>query len=243
MMDEQQIQTTIISGLGLPSNNWLGNLAPRNSDVLTAIKLFPDRLLGLGVIRLGESRSVDVLRLRESGFVGLKTTRPAANYDDPRFDEVYAAAVDNEMPILFHTGFIVGVVNDRDDDVSSARCRPVYLDRVARTFPNLTIIMAHLGMPWFDEAAQMCRFHSNVYADLSGSNAGWRSRKSPEFFNELFYWETAWSKILFGSDVHFREIPAAISDYHRILEPQGQAVIEAVFGGTAAKLFKLTKDD
>jgi uncharacterized protein len=242
-MDSAGVGITCINGLGLPSDNWVGDLAPDNADVERAVGAHPDRLVGLGVIRLGDDTPDDVRRLHDRGFVGLKTTRPRRSYDDPAFDEVYATAEDLSLPILFHTGFIVGVPADRADDVSSARCRPVALDRVARTFPNLTIIMAHLGMPWHEEATQMCRFHENVYTDLSGSLEGWRNRKSPAFFDELFYWPDAMHKIVFGSDVHYRQLQATLDDHHRLLALcHGAAhVVDDVLGGTAQRLFRLPR--
>jgi len=240
-MDTSQVQVTVISGLGLRSHNWVGDLTPNNEDVAHAVRRHPDRLLGIGAIRLGDSTPDEVARLHDRGFVGLKTTRPRYAYDDHRFDEVYATAVERQLPILFHTGFIVGVEADSSDDVSSERCRPVHLDRVARTFPELTIIMAHLGMPWHEEAAQMCRFHPRVYTDLSGSLGGWRSRKPPEFFRDLFYWDGAWDKVLYGSDVHYQDMAAAIADYRRVLAGAPLHVVDSVLGGTAAHIFGLTE--
>lgn len=240
-MDACGIEVACLSGLGLPSDNWLGDLSPDNGDVERAVREHPHRFVGLGVIRLGDSSVEDVRRLHERGFAGLKTTRPRSSYDDPRYDEIYATAAELRMPILFHTGFIVGVPADRRDDVSSARCRPVALDRVARTFPDLVIVMAHLGMPWHEEAAQMCRFHPNVYADLSGSRGGWRNRKAPHFFTELFYWPDAFRKILLGSDVHHAELAEALSDHRRILRlcEVPDDVTAGVLGETARELLNL----
>jgi uncharacterized protein len=237
-MDAAGVDVTCLNGLGLPSENWVGDLAPDNEDVEAAVAAHPDRFVGLGVIRLGDDGPDEVRRLHDRGFVGLKTTRPRAQYDDPAYEEVYATASELGMPILFHTGFIVGVPADRDDDVSSARCRPVALDRVARTFPDLVIVMAHLGMPWHEEAAQMCRFHPNVYTDLSGSLEGWRNRKSPHFFTELFYWPDALKKIVFGSDVHHSQLAEALADHRRILNLCGASenVIADVLGGTVRRL-------
>jgi uncharacterized protein len=240
-MDAAGVDVACLNGLGLPSDNWVGDLAPDNADVAKAVAGHPDRLVGFGVIRLGDHGPDDVRRLRDLGFAGLKTTRPPHDYDHPSFDEIYAVAEELRMPMLFHTGFIVGVPADRDDDVSSARCRPVLLDRVARTFPELVVIMAHLGMPWHEEAAQMCRFHPNVYADLSGSLEGWRNRKAPAFFTDLFYWPDAFSKIVFGSDVHHSQLSRALDDHRRILDLCGvpQDIVAGILGGTTQRLLGL----
>jgi uncharacterized protein len=233
----------LLNGLGLPSDNWVGDLSPGNAEVLAAVAAHPDRLAGLGVIRLGDATPRDVQRLHDAGFIALKTTRPRAPYDDPAYDEVYGEAEALGLPILFHTGFIVPVAADRDDDVSSARCRPDSLDRIARTFPSLTIVMAHLGMPWHVEAAEMSRFHPNVYVDLSGALDGWRNRKSPSFFAERFYWPHAVRKIVFGSDVHHDDLAEALHDHRRILGLWGvsEEDVDGVLGLTAARLFDLRR--
>ncbi|SDO15497.1 amidohydrolase family protein [Halobacillus aidingensis] len=217
-MDRIGIDRVCLSGLGLPSDNWLGDLSPTNEDVRKAMKDYPGRVIGFGVIRLGESTVEDVERLYAQGFRGIKTTRPLHNYDDPRYDPIYAKIEELGMPVLFHTGFILQTKVDQRDDVSSARMRPVMLDRVARSFPTLTMFIAHLGMPWHEEAAMMARFHPNAYVDLSGSPMGWRNRKSPSFFQDLFYWEGAFDKLVFGSDVHYDDLEASYNDHKKLFQ-------------------------
>ena len=237
-MDVAGVDKLCLSGLGVPSDNWLGDTFPGNRDVEAAATRYPDRILPIGTIRLGVDSANTVRELFDGGFLGLKTTRPLYDYDDTRLDVVYATAEELGMPILFHTGFIVRSKTDALDDVSSARTRPVLLDRIARRFPNLAIVLAHLGMPWHDEAAQMCRFHDNVYADFSGSLLGWRNRLSPSDFKRILYWPGAMSKIIFGSDVQHDELEIAVRDYERILSLMhvDDTTRRAVMGGNAAKL-------
>ena len=237
-MDAAGIDKVCLNGLGVPSANWLGDTSPGNTEAEQAWRLHPERIIPIASLRLGVHGAAHVRELHERGFVGLKTTRPLRDYDHPSFDEVYAAAAERGMSILFHTGFIVRSLADDTDDVSSARTRPVLLDRVARTFPDLKIVMAHLGMPWFEEAAQMCRFHDNVYTDLSGSMQGWRNRMAPADLARLLWWPGAFKKVVFGSDVPPWEIGAAKTDYLRILDllDLPQEVKAAVMGGTAATL-------
>lgn len=240
-MDASGIDKVCLSGLGVPSANWLGDTSPGNEDVEAATREHPGRIVPIGVVRLGVDTPEKIVELHEKGFIGLKTTRPLFNYDDPRLDEMYAKAEELRMPVLFHTGFIVGSCCDARDDVSSARTQPVLLDRVARRFPELKIVMAHLGMPWFEEAAQMCRFHDNVFADLSGSLQGWRNRLAPRELGDLLYWPGAMSKIVFGSDVSHEELDEATKDYLRILSLLNvdQETRDAVMGGTAASFLGL----
>ena len=45
---------------------------------------------------------------------------------------------------------------------------PLLMDEVAMRYPDLKIIMAHLGHPWTVDTAVVVRKHPNVYADISG---------------------------------------------------------------------------
>ena len=53
--------------------------------------------------------------------------------------------------------FVARKKNERSQNASSARMRPIYLNTIARAFPDLKIIGAHLGNPWYQEAAEVAR--------------------------------------------------------------------------------------
>jgi len=46
--------------------------------------------------------------------------------------------------------------------------RPGLWDEVARSFPNLPIVIGQLGHPWIDETLLLLGKHENVWADISG---------------------------------------------------------------------------
>ena len=52
--------------------------------------------------------------------------------------------------------------------------------------------------------------YPNVYFDISGGMPGWRGGKSAEWWREKLWWEDASRKILFGSDVHCRQLKASL---------------------------------
>ncbi len=212
-----------------------------NDDVQRAFERHPDRIVGFGYFRLGRDDPGLVDQLHARGFKALKVTRPTANYDDPSYYPVYEWAERLGMPILFHTGMLVRTADDARYGASSARMRPVFLDTVARAFPGLNLIAAHLAVPWHVEAAEVARFNPNVYLDLTGAKGGWRSRKSISFYEELFFWPGAYEKIVFGTDVHWSEMEWVLWDQRRIFddlhldrETQGK-----IFGGTMARLLGL----
>jgi len=235
--DALGIERVCLSGLGIGSNPWLGDLSPGNEDVRKAMERYPERIVGFGVVRLGRDdpeRVVD--ELAAEGFAGLKITRPTARYDDPAFWPVYARAEQLGLPILLHTGFVLLTEGDAAEGVSSDFMRPACLDLVARRFPRLRMILAHLGMPWYEEAATMARFHPNVYVDWTASRHGWRTVKSTTFFRELFWWDNAFEKVVFGTDVHWRDMAHSLGEQRRLLAELGVApeVQERILGGTVA---------
>jgi uncharacterized protein len=234
-MDAHGIERVALSGLGLHGPTTIGDLSPTNDDTWRAYERAPDRVIPMAVIRLGVSRVEEVAALLDRGFRGVKTTRPLRPYDDSEYDEIYALLEQRRVPILFHTGVVLHTTEDRTDDVSSNRMRPVHLDRIARTFPDLIAIMAHLGVPWHDEAAAMIRFHPNVYADLTGAPGGWADRKPVGFFRELLGWPDTAPKLVFGTDVHPSDYPWAMACQQRILDEIADAIgdPEAFWSATA----------
>src|SRR6218665_3401595 len=60
-------------------------------------------------------------------------------------------------------------------------------------------------------------------------------------FRNLFYWDGAGGKVLYGSDVHYQDMAAALADYRRLLAGAPLQVVDSVLGGTAAHIFGLTE--
>ena len=225
--------------------NGLGTLYDElgNEEVKQAFLKYPHLIIGFGHLRLGKDSVKKVDELYQAGFRGLKVINPTKDYDDKEFYPHYARAEKYKMPILFHTGMVKRTDKDKFYDISSARMRPVYLDTIARAFPHLTLIGAHLGGPWFREAADVLRFNHNVYFDITGSISGW-VRKTPEFFRNYFWWEGAWDKIVFGSDVHFSQIKKVVANYRQVLEALkvDKATQNKIFGETAMRILNMKTD-
>ncbi len=220
-----------------------------NQAVARAIEQYPDIIVGFAYLPLGEARPADVRELHQRGFRGLKLIRPRSRYDDQAFYPIYEAAEQLGLVCLFHTGIVARTPQDKHYDVNNDRHRPICLDTIARAFPDLNLIGAHLGNPWYEEAAMACRWNPNLYFDLSGSSL---KRQPPEFFRSLLWWtaageyagpdhRAAWAKIVFGSDVGVEGIAGVVADYQRTLDALGLSpeLQGAVFGGTLAALLGL----
>ena len=116
------------------------------------------------------------------------------------------------MHILFHSG----IVSRRNPDVPQtggmAHMRPSFLDEIARRFPKLTVQGAHLGNPWYTEAAEAARWNPNLFFDITGSSLI-KKKANPEFWGQILWWrpslatmhsrsqgEHGFEKVVFGTD-------------------------------------------
>jgi uncharacterized protein len=225
-----------------------GNAGADHDGVRQAYRAHPDRLIPFARLVPDMHTPADVRGFKEQGFVGFKCIKVRRNYDDHAYYPLYAAAAECGMPILFHLGIVAR--SDRDFDISSDRMRPIYLDTLARAFPTLRILGAHLGNPWYEEAAMAARWNSNLWFDLSGSTL---KAKSPEFIRSLLWWDKPghpykghggklpWDKIVFGTDVGNDWIEDVYRDYVRLCDTLeiGAADRQKIFGGNAAELLGL----
>src|SRR5207244_2963995 len=120
-------------------------------------------------------------------------------------------------------------------DVSSDRMRVATLDLIARRFPKLTVIGAHLGNPDYAWAGEIGRWNPNLYFDVSGSTLI-KKQEDYAFFKSIFWWSsvasphtpkasaTAFEKLVFGSDVFegdLDEFDRELERYHRMLDACG----------------------
>jgi predicted TIM-barrel fold metal-dependent hydrolase len=71
------------------------------------------------------------------------------------------------------------------------------MDEIAMLFPDLKIIMAHMGHPWHADTITVIRKHPNVYADVSA-----QLYRPWQFYNgmRLAYEWGVMHKLLFATD-------------------------------------------
>jgi predicted TIM-barrel fold metal-dependent hydrolase len=203
-------------------------------DVTTAIATHPGRLVGIGEMKLDDPNALSLVdRFHAAGFRGLgEITGPQYPYDDRRYWPIYERAAQYGMILLFHTGIVNRTDPNTPSDVSSDRMRAGTIDLVARRFPKLKIIGAHLGNPDYAWAAEIARWNPNVWWDVSGSTLI-KKQRDYRSFNDIFWWSSAatahspkntasaFEKLVFGSDVFdgdMAEFDRALERYHRMLD-------------------------
>jgi len=109
---------------------------------------------------------------------------------------------------------------------------PAAIDDLAADFPNLTILMAHPGWPWVDEATAVALHKGNVYWEMSG----WAPKYFPASL-KVDMRARLQDKVMFGSD--YPSLP-----YARILKEWGElgytdAVMEKIFHKNAERVLGL----
>jgi len=221
-------------------------------DTVKAMEKYPELIVGFGYFLLGEDQPSRIDEFKHMGFRGVKFIRPAKNYDDKEYYPVYGRMEGHRLAAIYHLGIVARSARDKYLDINNNRHRPIYLDTIARAFPDLQIIGAHLGNPWYDEAGMACRWNPNLYFDLSGSTL---KKNSAEYLGGILWWTPttryrdpegrhAWEKIVFGSDVAISEIKDVMDDYRRVMDALElpKDIQARVFGGTAAKLLGIAED-
>ena len=152
----------------------------------------------------------------EWGGRGVKLAPIYQNFkpDDERYFPMYAKLEDLKQTIIWFQG-------------SSAEApqgplewsNPVLLDKVARTFPDLKMVIAHLGFPWYRETVALLKRHPNVFTDVSALGT-----RSWFLYNALLeaHQYGVEEKIFFGSEYPMFT-PSAIRDalYQASAIPEG----------------------
>lgn len=218
--------------------------------VREAMAAYPDLIVAYATFDLGVDPVERVDDIVSQGFRGIKFINPAGPYDNKEFYPVYEKMEQAGLPAIFHLGIVARKPTDKLRDINNNRMRPVYLDTIARAFPELNIVGAHLGNPWYEEATMAARWNPNLYFDLSGSTL---KKKRAAFLRDLLWWTPdtrykdpegryAWEKVVFGSDVPPEEIEDVLNDYRRVMgELEVPEDVQArVLGGTMARILGIT---
>jgi len=175
---------------GLPTE-----LALINDQTAAFVADSPAGRIGFASVHPDASNAIEELE-RSTGDLGLRGIKLGPNYQDfdplsPNALRVYRHAEAHGLPIVFHQG---------TSPIRTAPLRyahPLVMDEIAIRFPELRVVMAHLGHPWQTDTIAVIRKHPHVYADVS---AGFYR---PWSFYTAMRLATEWNvldKLLFGSD-------------------------------------------
>jgi len=190
-MDEAGVDRSVIVAVDAET---IHKYRVSNELVAETVSKYPDRLIGFASVdpHKGKNGVKEFRRaVSDLGLRGLKLLPHLIDLDinDPMLYPLFDAAQDLDVPVLFHTGtqFHAGT--------KIKYCRPLFVDDVAVDFPELKLIIAHFGFPWWEEALAVVRRNPHVYFNI----AGWAPKHIPPGVIQAAnsYLKV---KVLFGSD-------------------------------------------
>ncbi len=122
--------------------------------------------------------------------------------DDENYRKVYPIAAEFGVPVVFHAG---------DPSISTAKLvysYPLAIDTVAVDYRNVTFVIAHLGSPWVETAAEIAYKNPNVYVDVSALVIGDLKNREKGYVRTYVTDPIKWAygyienpkKIMYGSD-------------------------------------------
>ncbi|MCK5085035.1 MAG: amidohydrolase [Candidatus Pacebacteria bacterium] len=187
---------------GSITNEQILSLTKNYDNIVVFGSLDAENNLQKGVLELGKL-------LTEDRIVGIKLY-PGYQFvypNDKKLDEVYELAAKFGVPVMFHSGLAY------KSPGGIRFSRPIYFDDVADKFPELKMIISHLGDPDIRQATAVAHKNPNVYLDFSGlvSNTTKNQERSEKWKrkNEEYITETianvmidlmGTEKIIFGTD-------------------------------------------
>jgi len=184
-------------------------------DAVTAaaVAKYPEKFVGFAYVDPRRPDCMDMLRhgVEDLGLKGVKYG-PIYNgvpLDDPRLDPVYRYCVSRNLPLTMHMG------TTYTRQYSSELGRPIHVEQVALRHPDLKLVMAHMGHPWYEECVVIARKQPNVYAEISALYY-----RRWQFYNVMMTiqeYQIA-DKVFFGSDYPFSTPEEALRLTRAVLE-------------------------
>jgi hypothetical protein len=167
-MDAAGVDRTVV--LGFPWRDG-GLCREHNSYLLEAVRRFPDKLIGFGIVQpldAGDAKELD--RCLSGGLMGMGEIGPDSQRYDIEAKWVLADAVEvllhHDRPLLTHSSEPLG-----HDYAGKGTVTPPRLLKLASNFPELKIVLAHWGggLPFYELMPEVRDALRNVYYDSAAS--------------------------------------------------------------------------
>jgi predicted TIM-barrel fold metal-dependent hydrolase len=184
-------------------------------DEVTArlVAMDPKKFIGFACLDPRMPNCMDLL-VHAVEDLGLKGVKFGPIYNgvsllDPRLEPVYAYLEKNNLPLTMHMGTTYG------QNAPIAYGRPLDVDTVAARHPDLKMVMAHMGHPWFEECIVVARKNPNVFCEVSALYY-----RPWQFYNILVcaqeYTIADRNKIFWGTDFPFTTVADSIAGLKRV---------------------------
>jgi predicted TIM-barrel fold metal-dependent hydrolase len=148
-------------GMAAWLNAWASDFAARHDDVLHTMTFYPEPD-ALAYVTKGLASGVQVVKVHVQ--VGDFDPR------DPALDDVWGVLSDARVPVITHCG---------SGPAPGRFTGPAVFAEVLRRHPDLTAVIAHLGMPEYDEFLHLAARHPRVHLDTTMAFTDFAEARSP----------------------------------------------------------------
>lgn len=209
-----------------------------NQEIVNAVREYPELFIGVGTITMDR---IDIHHNLEQIEYILENNLKGINIQ-PSFFEIsmnsnvlyptYALAEKYNLILAVHTG-----INYSSKHLLKYE-QIMYLDQIARDFPELKIIANHSGWPWVNELVALMQRHKNIYIDFGGispkyigmQGSGWEMMY--HFMNNILQ-----DKILFSTDWPAYSHKKAVEEWRNI--NLKESVLKKLFYKNVKKLYQI----
>jgi predicted TIM-barrel fold metal-dependent hydrolase len=168
-------------------NGWAAELADEVPEVIRSATLYPEE----GVEEYVAARIA-------SGVEVFKVHVQVGDIDvlDPQLDRVWGMLADARVPVVIHVN---------SGPVATPRTGPGPLRALMAAHPDLTLVLAHMGAPHYDEFMAVAEKYERVHLDTTMAFTAFTEAVDPFPQDRLGDLVSLQDRILFGSD--FPNIP------------------------------------
>lgn len=159
--------------------------------------------------------------------------------NDEKLYPIYDLCSELGRPVIYHTGFFW----DPDGKGLIKYAHPLAIDDVATKFPNLKIIIAHMGNPWITDCAVVAQKNENVYIDVSGYFMEFQKISEEEtkyFIDDVKLFQKligSYRKLLYATDWPLYKMSEYLEAAKRLSIPDNEK--DSFFWKNAAELFDI----
>ena len=172
-----------------------------------AVAKYPDKFVGFACVdpRMPDCMDLLVHAIEDLGLKGIKygPIYNGVSLLDPRMEPIYQYCIRKNLPLTMHMG--TTYVPNAPAELG----RPIYVDTIATRHPQLKMVMAHMGHPWYEECIIVARKQPNVYCEVSAL-----FYRPWQFYNILIaaqeYTIHDRNKIFWGTDFPYSKVEESI---------------------------------
>jgi len=208
-------------GMSAWLNTWAADFAAQHDDVLHTMTFYPEP----GVLDY-------VTEALSAGAQLAKVHVQVGAYDprDPLLDEVWGILADAGVPVVTHCG---------SGPTAGPFTGPGPFGEVLARHPSLTAVIAHMGMPEYDDFLRLAETYPRVHLDTTMVFTDFSERSRPYPRALLPRLVAVGDRVLLGTD--FPNTPYPYSHQLEALQrlELGDAWVRAVLHGNGARLLGL----